>query len=218
MKYLLIKNILIDNSLFVHRLVDGEIIHTADNYLECRQHIPIDESLFANHDFDLTLCPEKLNKNPYHGGQLDKLILFNDKSSARAYFPDDDKDFQQFGATYTIVIEFTDPKTLFEDLVQEINKTNSEDGSRKYWARHYEMNLSFRFVVFDNDPRTEKNLQSQSSKLGEMVSAKLQLTAPERSYLISRLFDFEGKYSDNPEDDDDDEICWADDAEELIFY
>jgi hypothetical protein len=146
MKYLLIKNILIDNSLFVHRLVDGEIIHTADNYLECRQHIPIDESLFANHDFDLTLCPEKLKKNPYHGGQLDKLILYND--------------FKQFGATYTIVIEFTDPRSLFDNLTQEINRTKSEDGSRKYWARHYEMNLSFRFVVFENDPRTEASRSS----------------------------------------------------------
>jgi hypothetical protein len=51
-----------------------------------------------------------------------------------------------------------------------------------------------------------------------MVSAKLQLSAPERSYLIRRLFDFEGKYSDNPGDEDDEEICWYDDAEELIFY
>jgi hypothetical protein len=41
---------------------------------------------------------------------------------------------------------------------------------------------------------------------------------PELSYLISRLFDFEGNYSDNPEDDDDEEICWAEDAEELISY
>lgn len=220
MKYMLYKNILLENDLlvFVRHVVGGEIIHIADNYLECRQHIPVDKAALANQQLDLTLCPEKLRKNPYHGGQLDKLIPFNDKPWYRTYFPSDDKDYQQLGATYTIVIEFTDPKTLFEDLAQEINKTQSVDGSRKYWARHFHCNLTLRFVVFADDPRTGKGLTNKLGELSELIDKKLQLNHQEHCYLVDCIFDFEGKYSDNPEDEEDEEICWADEAEELIFY
>jgi hypothetical protein len=197
MKYYLIKDILLENNflVFVRHVVGGEIIHTADNYLECRQHIPIENAALATKPLDLTLCPEKLKKNPYHGGQLDKLIPFNDKPWYRTYFPSDDKDYQQLGATYTIAIEFTDPKTLMEELELEINNTNSEDGSRKYWARHYFCNMSLRYIIFADDPRTFKEM----GKLWEWVMKKLQLNKYENDYLVSRLFDLEGKYPDNPE-------------------
>jgi hypothetical protein len=217
-KYFLIKDVLLEYSVNVKRVVGGEIIHTADSYQECRQHIPIDKKALIDLPLDLTLCPEKLNKNPYYDGELGKLIPYQDKPCYRTYLPSDDEDFKQFGATYTIVIVFTDTKVLMEELSREIAKIKSDDGSKKYWARHFHCELSHRYVVFADDPRKEKMLQSQLCTLGDFVDNQLQLNNQEQKYLIDRIFDFEGKYSVNPEDEEEEEICWAEEAEELIFY